>query len=308
MQLITTLQRFWLRFRQTARGANMNLLRAFLRLVPAESHRVFALTLIVGALCGASAVLFHLGILAVEARVIDRAMAAPSPHWIWLTILMPTAGGLLSGLLLYFVVPGARGSGIPQVKVAYAVKGGRVPLIDAAGKFLIGILQIGTGSSLGREGPTVQICAGVASSIGRAAALSRENLRRLLPVGAAAGIAAAFNAPIAAVTFTIEEVVGDLDQTVLSGVIVAAALAAALERMRLGAHPAVDVPAGYRPPHPSSPLFYAPLGLAAAPVSLALTESLLYLRRKFQRLTVIPAWARPGVGGHVTGGLARSEE
>src|ERR1044071_2081697 len=104
MELITTLQRFWLRFRQTARGANMALLGAFLRLVPAESHRVFALTLVVGALCGGAAVLFHLAIIAVEARVIDRAMTAATPHWIWLTVLTPTAGGLLSGALLYFVV------------------------------------------------------------------------------------------------------------------------------------------------------------------------------------------------------------
>src|ERR1051326_216008 len=304
MELITTLQRFWLRFRQTARGANMNLLRAFLRLVPAESHRVFALTLIVGALCGAAAVLFHLGILAVEARVIDRAMAAPSPHWIWLTILMPTAGGLLSGLLLYFVVPGARGSGITQVKVAYAVKGGRVPLIDAAGKFLIGIRQIGTGSALGREGPTLLSCAGVASSIGRAAALSRENLRRLLPVGAAAGIAAAFNAPIAAVTFTIEEVVGDLDQAVLSWIVVAAAIAAGIERSVLGEHPVFTITTHVGLSHASSLLVYAALGIAAAAVSLAFTESLLRRRRDFQRLSIIPSWARPAVGGLVTGLLA----
>ncbi len=101
---------------------------------------------------------------------------------------------------------------------------------DSIGKFFISALQIGTGSSLGREGPTVQICAGIASRVGRLAGVSSQNLRRLLPVGAAAGIAAAFNAPIAAVTFTIEEVVGNLDQTVLSGVVVAAALAAIVER------------------------------------------------------------------------------
>src|ERR1051326_6598469 len=304
MRVVARLEEVWQRFRQTTRAANMSLLRAFLRLVPAESHRVFALTLIVGALCGGSAVLFHLAILAVGARVIDRAMAAPSPHWIWLTILTPTAGGLLSGLLLYFVVPGARGSGIPQVKVAYAVKGGRVPLIDAAGKFLIGVLQIGTGSSLGREGPTVQICAGVASSIGRAAALSRENLRRLLPVGAAAGIAAAFNAPIAAVTFTIEEVVGDLDQAVLAWIVVAAAIAAGIERAVLGEHPVFTISKHYGLEHLSSLLFYAVLGVAAAIISLVFTESLLGLRKRFQRMRLVPAWARPGVGGLVTGGLA----
>jgi CIC family chloride channel protein len=193
---------------------------------------------------------------------------------------------------------------VPQVKVAYAVRGGRVPFVEAAGKFLIGVLQIGTGSSLGREGPTVQICAGVASTLGRAAALSRENLRRLLPVGAAAGIAAAFNAPIAAVTFTIEEVVGDLDQAVLAWIVVAAAIAAAIERSILGEHPVFTITQHYGLTHASSLLSYAALGVAAAGVSLIFTESLLGLRKQFQQMIAIPAWARPGIGGLVTGVLA----
>jgi CIC family chloride channel protein len=195
----------------TLRRANAILLRLFLRLVPLEAHRVFALTLMAGALCGLAAVFFHLSIIGAETRLIDRAMSASGKSWIWWTIMTPTVGGLLSGVLLQYFVPGARGSGIPQVKVAYAIRGGRVPFREAVGKFFVGVLQIGTGSSLGREGPTVHICAGVASTLGRSAALSRESLKRLLPVGAAAGIAAAFNAPIAAITFTIEEVVGDLD-------------------------------------------------------------------------------------------------
>jgi len=211
---------------------------------------------------------------------------------------------VISGALLQYAVPGARGSGVPQVKVAYAVRGGRVPFIEAIGKFLIGVLQIGSGSSLGREGPTVQICAGVSSTLGRAVALSRDNLRRLTPVGAAAGIAAAFNAPIAAVTFTLEEVVGDLDQAVLAWIVVAAAIAAAVERSILGEHPVFTITKHYGLDHASSLLLYAVLGVAAAVASLVFTESLLGLRKRFQRMTLIPAWARPGVGGLVTGLLA----
>lgn len=298
---LTTLSRRW-----AARwhGLNMRLLRVFLRIVPSENHRVFAVALVAGALCGVSAVTFHLAIIGTENRLIERAMHAHSKTWIWWTILIPTLGGLISGALLQYVVPGARGSGVPQVKVAYAIKGGRVPFMEAAGKFLIGVIQIGTGSSLGREGPTVQICAGVASTLGRAAALSRDNLKRLLPVGAAAGIAAAFNAPIAAVTFTIEEVVGDLDQAVLAWIVVAAAIAAAVERSILGEHPVFTITKHYGLTHASSLLSYAALGVAAAIVSLAFTESLLSLRRWFQRMMLIPAWARPGVGGLVTGVLA----
>jgi CIC family chloride channel protein len=283
---------------------NLAALRLFLRLAPSERQRVFALTIIIGVLCGLAAVAFHLAIQLAEGALIERAMAAPDASWMLWTILVPTLGGLVSGALLYYVVPDARGSGIPQVKVAYVVKGGRMPIRVAIGKFVIGVIQIGTGASLGREGPTVQICASIASSLGQLAALSRENLRRLLPVGAAAGIAAAFNAPIAAVTFTIEEVVGDLDQTVLTGVVVAAALAAAIERIVLGEHPVFTIPVGYGLHHIESLLLYAVLGVAGAFVALLFTESLLALRARFQRLAAIPAWARPAVGGCVTGILA----
>ena len=249
---------------QRWRNLNFALLRLFLRLVPSESQRVFAVALVAGALCGLAAVSFHLGIIWTEGKLIDRALNAAGRTWIWWTILIPTAGSLICGAILQYLIPGARGSGIPQVKVAYAVRGGRVPFIEALGKFVVGILQIGSGSSLGREGPTVQICAGVASTLGRAAALSRENLQRLLPVGAAAGIAAAFNAPIAAVTFTIEEVVGDLDQGVLAWIVVAAAVAAAVERGILGEHPVFTIAKNYGLDHISSLLTYAALGIAAA--------------------------------------------
>jgi CIC family chloride channel protein len=175
---------------------------------------------------------------------------------------------------------------------------------DSFAKFVVSGLQIGTGSSLGREGPTVQICAGLASRIGRSAGVSAKNLKRLLPVGAAAGIAAAFNAPIAAVTFTIEEVVGDLDQSVLSGAVVAAALAAVVERSVLGVHPVFSIPSGYGLEHVASLLLYALLGLVAAGVAVLFTDSLLALRMRF-KLTRLPLrWAHPAVGGLVTGLLA----
>ena len=165
----------------------------------------------------------------------------------------------------------------------------RLRLRDSIGKFFIGALQIGTGSSLGREGPTVQICSGVAKGMGKLGGVSPQNLKLLLPVGAAAGIAAAFNAPIAAVTFTIEEIVGTLDQTLLSGVIVAAALAAVVERSVLGESPVFTIPSGYGLDHASSLILYAALGVAAALASVGFTESLLWLRRRFTASTRLPA-------------------
>ncbi len=295
---------FWRLTRRFRTRVRMVLLKFYLWLIPTESQRVFGLTLIVGAVCGLVAVAFHLSIIAAEDLFIDRAFATEGNYGLFLMIATPALGGVLSGILLYYVVPGARGSGIPQVKVAYEIKGGRLPFREAIGKFFISSLQIGTGAALGREGPTVHICAGVASSLGQAAALSQKNLRRLLPVGVAAGIAAAFNAPIAAVTFTIEEVVGDLDQTVLSGVIVAAAIAAVIERAILGEHPVFTTTQNFGLHFGSSLILYAVLGIAAAFVSLLFTRSLMWLRAWFAKPHWFPAWAMPAVGGIVTGVLA----
>jgi CIC family chloride channel protein len=126
----------------------------------------------------------------------------------------------------------------------------------------------------------------------------------MTPVGVAAGIAAAFNAPIAAVTFTLEEIIGDLDQTMLSGVIVAAAIAAAVERGILGQHPVFEIHQAYTLGHATSLVSYAVLGLLAAVASVAFTDSLLGLRAWFKRFVLVPKWAHPAMGGALTGALA----
>ncbi|MGO9830417.1 MAG: chloride channel protein [Myxococcaceae bacterium] len=292
------------RVRQNSAALFQKTRAVFRAYLPNESQHLFALTLAVGVICGLVAVAFHVSMQAAEHLLIDRAMNTSGPSWIAWTIASPTLGGLLAGALLTWVVPGARGSGIPQVKQAYAYEGGRVRFRDAVGKFFIGAMQIGSGASLGREGPTVQICAGATSMLARLTSLPPKSARRLTPVAVAAGIAAAFNAPIAAVTFTIEEIVGSLDQTVLSGVVIAAALAAVIERSVLGAHPVIEVDQPYALDHPTSLVFYAALGLAAAGVSIAFTDGLLKLRLWFRGFKLVPAWAHPAVGGLVTGVLA----
>ena len=274
------------------------------RLTPTERQRLLVLTILSGALCGLAAVAFHVGISKAEMLLIDRALAAPRLSWIFWTILSPALGGLLAGLLLHYWVPGAVGSGIPQVKAAYALNSGRVSFRDSVGKFVISILQIGSGASLGREGPTVQICAGISSLLSRISGLSRQSQRRMAAVGVAAGIAAAFNAPIAAVTFTLEEIIGDLDQTMLSGVIVAAAIAAGVERSILGQHPVFEIPRAYTMGPATSLLSYAILGVLSAIASVAFTDALLALRERFKRFTSVPKWVHPAIGGALTGTLA----
>ena len=276
----------------------------WLQVTPTERQRLLVLTIVCGGLCGLAAVSFHLGIGKAEALLIDRALTAPRYGWIYWSILTPTLGGLFVGLALHYWVPGAVGSGVPQVKYAYALHSGHIPFRDAVGKFVLGIVQIGSGASLGREGPTVQICAGISSLLARVASLSRQSQRRMAALGVAAGIAAAFNAPIAAVTFTLEEIVGDLDQTMLSGVIVAAAIAAVVERSILGQHPVFDIQRSYSLGPPISLLSYAVLGVFSAAVSVAFTDSLLGLRAGFKRFNALPKWAHPAIGGAVTGSLA----
>jgi CIC family chloride channel protein len=288
----------------SSRSFRERLIAQLVRIVPTERQRLLALTIISGGLCGLAAVAFHVGIDKASALLINRATSAPNHWWIYLTILTPTLGGLFAGLGLYYWAPGAVGSGIPQVKVAYALEAGNVTMRDSVSKFILAVVQIGSGASLGREGPTVQICAGVSSWLGRLGRLSRQNRRRMASVGVAAGIAAAFNAPIAAVTFTLEEVIGDLDQTMLSGVIVAAAIAAVVERTILGTHPVLEVMRTYSLTSASSLLWYAVLGGLSALVSVVFTDSLLRLRAWFKRLGRIPKWIHPAMGGALTGALA----
>jgi CIC family chloride channel protein len=269
-----------------------------------ERQRLLAVTILAGGLCGLAAVAFHLSIGWLEALLINRANHAPGYWWIFFTILTPGVGGLIVGLGLTYWVPAAAGSGIPQVKVAFALRSGLVSLRETIGKFVLCAFQIGSGASLGLEGPTVQICAGVSSLMARVARLSPRNCRRMTSVGMAAGIAAAFNAPIAAITFTLEELIGDLDQTMLSGVIVAAALAAVVEHSILGSNPVFHMPRTYTLGAASSLIWFALLGVLAAVVSITFTDSLLALRAVFKRWTAVPKWIHPAIGGLATGALA----
>ncbi|HEY4357480.1 MAG TPA: chloride channel protein [Acidobacteriaceae bacterium] len=276
----------------------------FMRRLPNEKQRLLALTILAGGLCGLAAVTFHLSIGWLEKLLINHANTAAGHAWIFWTILTPGLGGLIVGLGLTYWAPAAAGSGIPQVKVAFVLRSGRVSVRETIGKFVLCAFQIGSGASLGLEGPTVQICAGVSSMLARAARLSPRYARRMTSVGMAAGIAAAFNAPIAAITFTLEELIGDLDQTMLSGVIVAAALAAVVEHSVLGTNPVFHVSRTFELTNSSSLIWYALLGVLAAVVSVTFTDSLLWLRARFKAFTAFPRWAHPALGGLATGALA----
>lgn len=277
--------------------------RRMLNRLPLREHqKIYVLTLLIGVLCGLAAVVFHLLLDFFQQNIIYRIAAVK--HW-WmmpLVVIVPAVGGLVAGAGLYFYAPQARGSGIPQVKTAFYLDGGRIKARVIWSKMFLSAFNIGTGASLGREGPTVQICAAIASLLGRVFAISRRRLQSLIPVGAAAGLAAAFNTPIAAVTFTLEEILGDSAGKPLGSIVIAAVIAAVIERSILGEHSLFNVPA-YKLNSIAELLFYALLGLVAGLAAITFNKSLLYLRGLFRKQQIVPQWATPGIGGLLLGVL-----
>ncbi len=182
-----------------------------------EEQAFLALTLFIGALVGATVVAFILLTERFGARLY------PAGGMGLRRLLVPIAGSLGMGYLLYRYFPDARGSGVPQTKAALYAREGRITLGTVFGKFFCTSATLASGIPLGREGPAVQVGAGLASVLGRRLGLSQEKVKALIPVGASAAIAAAFNTPMAAVLFSLEEVVGDLHAPVLGSVVLASA-------------------------------------------------------------------------------------
>ncbi|HXD17123.1 MAG TPA: chloride channel protein [Vicinamibacterales bacterium] len=207
------------------------------------------------------------------------------------------------GLLLQFVVPYARGSGIPEVKYEFqTTAGARLSLRTVIGKFALGALAIGAGFSLGREGPTVQICAGLGALLGRLTHQGTRITRSLICIGAAAGIAAAFNTPIAAITFALEEIAGNLNQRLVGAIVVAAVAAAVVEHAILGGAPVFTIPAYAFGPWWEL-LAYGALGVVAAITATIFVKTLLWMRAAVRRLDVLPPWTRPAVAGVLVGAI-----
>jgi len=277
---------------------------ALLRRAPGERRRMLPLMMINGAACGIAAVAFHSTILTLYKYLLYPMEDDATHGLLWLAVALPIVGALVVGVVACKWAPGAMGSGIPQVKKAYAQDHGRVSTRDAVGKFVLGAVQIGTGSSLGFEGPTVQICAGVSTAVARLGRLSPKNMRRMTPVGAAAGIAAAFNAPLAGVTFAIEEIIGSLDNTMLFGVVVAAAIAAAVEQSILGgSHTLFKAGTLSYQASAWSMIGYALLGVAAGVAAVSFTGLLLWVRARVSA-SRLPVWLRPALGAATSGVIA----
>ncbi len=278
----------------TATDSRSWLQRRVAELRPREGQIFLVLALVIGAITGLAVVAF---ILLTERLGMRLYPVGGAP---WRRVLFPVAGSLGIGYLLYRYFPNARGSGVPQTKAALFAREGRITLRTVLGKFFCTSVTLASGIPLGREGPSVQVGAGIGSVLGRLLGLRTEQVKKLIPVGAAAAIAAAFNTPLAAVLFSLEEVTGDLYAPVMGAVVLASATAWMVLRVFLGDHPLFKVPQ-YQLIHPVEFAIYAVLGVAGGVVSAAFTKILLGIRARFLRFPIKTVWFQPVAGGLVVG-------
>jgi CIC family chloride channel protein len=261
-----------------------------------EDKVLLVLTLIIGAVVGVVVVAFILLTENLGARLYPAGAPA------WRRVLVPVFGALITGFLLHRYFPNARGSGIPQTKTALFLRDGYISFRTVLGKFGLCSISLASGIALGREGPSVHVGAGIASSLGRRLGLSPASIKALVPTGASAALAAAFNTPISAVLFSLEEVMGDMHAPVLGSIVLGSATSWIVLHLILGDEPLFHVPA-YQLVHPVEFVFYAALGVLGGLVSAAFVKLLLWQRKHFLRAPRSAVWLMPAVGGLTVGVL-----
>lgn len=247
-----------------------------------EGQLFLFLAVLIGVFSGLAVVCFRVAIEWVQFVLLGSSMS-PGPLRV---VLVPAITGLFVAVLAIRVFPRTQGSGVNQTKAAVYVSNGYVPFDTVIGKFITCALAIGSGQSLGPEDPSLQMGAGIASAMGRSLKLSQSRIRLIAPVGAAAGLAAAFNAPIAAVLFVIEEVIGTWSAGVLGAIILAAVSSVVTMRWFLGPESLFRVPP-VRIDHPAEFLGFAVLGVAGGAASLVFSKWIQYAR---PRVLALPRW------------------
>ena len=268
--------------------------RAVDRLRGREDQLALVLSLMIGAVVGLVVVAFILLTGRLAAHIYPAGSAG------WRRIAAPVLGALITGWFLARHFPGARGSGIPQTKAALLIEDGFISMRTVLAKFFLCCGSLASGIALGREGPSVHVGAGISSVIGRRLGLTREQVRWLLPVGTSAALAAAFNTPIAAVLFSLEEIIGDLHAPVLGSVVISSATSWMVLHLVLGDEPLFHV-AAYHLVNPAELGIYAVLGIVGGLGSAVFVKLLLGLRLRFRALPPRTLWLQPAVGGLTVG-------
>ena len=273
---------------------------------------LMALALLVGAGAGLGAIAFRYMILGFtylfsghkDYSAVGHASNPLVPGLgIWFVVLAPVIGGLIYGPLVSRFAPEARGHGVPEVMYAVNRLGGRmrpqVPIV----KSLASAVCIGSGGSVGREGPIVQIGSALGSVTGQALNLPEAQLRLLVACGAAGGISATFNAPIAGVFFALELILRNFETRSFALVVLSSVTADAIGRAAFGSHPFLSLPA-FTFSSPLELLLYAGLGVLATGVGLGFVRVLYAGEDLADRLwNGRPDWLRPALGGILLGVL-----
>ena len=259
-----------------------------------EDRLALVLSLVIGALVGLVVVAFVLLTGRLAAHMYPAGAAG------WRRVVVPVLGALVSGILLYRFFPEARGSGIPQTRAAIFIHDGRITLHTVVGKFVCCATSLASGIALGREGPSVHIGSGIASVIARRLGMSQAQVRWLVPVGGAAALAAAFNTPIAAVLFSLEEIMGDLHAPILGSIVLSSTTAWMVLHLVLGDEPLFHV-TPYRLVSATELIVYGALGIVGGLGSVGFVKLLLSLRRRFALLPRTGVWWYPTVGGLLVG-------
>ena len=218
----------------------------------------------------------------------------------WTLVILPVVGGLLVGLVMYYLVGQERHSGVSGVMESVALAAGRLRYQRAPAKMLAAALSIGSGASVGPEDPSVQIGAYLGSMVGQRLHFSDERMRALVAAGAASGISAAFNAPIAGVFFALEIVLGEISGSAFGEVMLASVASAVFTQIVSGTQPAFQIPPYIFHINWQLPL-YLFLGLFAGPVAAAYIRMIYLTRDIFTRFKQIPVWLKPTVAGLIVG-------
>ncbi|MEM1443998.1 MAG: chloride channel protein [Verrucomicrobiota bacterium] len=268
-----------------------------------EGQRFIILCLIAGLLCGLAAVGIHYSIQFVFDAAwafSHRWEAAGVPWWVVMPWI-PAVAGLITGILVTRWAPDCVGSGIPQTKASFYNEFGHIPLKTGIWRFFLTTIYVGGGNSLGREGPTVHMCAAIASALGRGFGLAKARVQAMVPVGVAAGIAAAFSTPISAILFVFEQVLDDFSAKALSGIVIAVVVAEAVSRILFGEEPILPVELGDQYGVHWWMLVSIPMGLSAAGIGHLFIGSLLRFRQWCAEKLRVPDWLKPALGGLVVG-------
>jgi len=265
---------------------------------PPSGLMLLILAVLIGAGTGLAAVLFIKLIYAIQHLGYQTLPERFPQLGNLIYLLVPVIGGLLVGPLILFAQE-AKGHGVPEVMQALIIRGGRIRARVAAAKIVASALYIGTGGSAGREGPIVQVGSALGSSIGQILRLSDDRIRNLVGCGAAAGIAATFNAPIAGVIFAVEVLMCNLQVRSFGNVVIAAVSSSIVSRFFLGSRPAFSVPI-HSLVSPTSLLFYLILGCLSALVGIMFIRMLNKAEIVFDNWD-FPQLYKPAVGAALLG-------